>query len=85
MAPEFTGNDNNEVHSHERIAVLLEKVTTLKDDLINHEEQCERSKAEIYSRLGKIERLAYLAIGGIVAIGGIANFFGWNILKLLGK
>ena len=40
---------------------------------------------EIFDRLRTLERLAYIALGGLGAVGAVATFFGWNILKLLGK
>ena len=40
---------------------------------------------EIFDRLRTLERLAYLAMGGVGAVGAVATFFGWNILKILGK
>ena len=43
------------------------------------------SLKEIFERIRVLERLAYIAIGGLGAVGAVATFFGWNILKLLGK
>ncbi len=43
------------------------------------------SLREIFDRVRTLERLAYIAIGGAAAVGALATFFGWNILKLLGK
>ena len=43
------------------------------------------SLKEIFERIRTLERLAYIAIGGLGAVGAVATFFGWNILKLLGK
>lgn len=43
------------------------------------------SLKEIFERIRILERLAYIAIGGLGAVGAVATFFGWNILKLLGK
>ena len=40
---------------------------------------------KISDRLAKLERLAWMAMGGLVAVGSLATFFGWNILKLLGR
>lgn len=45
----------------------------------------QQSLKEIFERIRTLERLAFIAIGGVGAIGAIATFFGWNILKLLGK
>ena len=66
------------------VAVLSEKFTNLKGELTSHEEQCERSKAEIFDRLQRIERLIFMGLGGLGAVGALATFFGWNILKVLG-
>ena len=43
------------------------------------------SLKEIFERIRVLERLAYIAIGGLGAIGAAATFFGWQVLKLLGK
>ena len=43
------------------------------------------SLKEIFERIRVLERLAYIAIGGLGAVGAVATFFGWNILKMLGK
>ena len=45
----------------------------------------ERSIEEIFKRLRVLERMAWIMIGGMGALGTVATFFGWNILKLLGK
>jgi|CXWL01.1.fsa_nt_gi hypothetical protein len=74
MSPELTQSDNDDVHLQSTVAVL-------KSTVERHEGQWEG----VYDRLGKIERLIYLGIGGGTAIGLLATFFGWNILKLLGK
>ena len=66
------------------VAVLTEKLSNLRGNLSAHEEQCERSKAEIFSRLQRIERLIFMGLGGLGAVGALATFFGWNILKVLG-
>ena len=66
------------------VAVLMEKFNNMSGKLAAHEEQCENSKREIYSRLGRIERLIFMGLGGLGAVGALATFFGWNILKVLG-
>ena len=43
------------------------------------------SLKEIFERIRVLERLAYIAIGGLGAVAAVATFFGWNILKLLAK
>ena len=43
------------------------------------------SLKEIFERIRVLERLAYIAIGGLGVIGALASFFGWQVLKLLGK
>ena len=66
------------------VAILTEKMGALKEDFLSHEDQCERSKAEIFSRLQRIERLIFMGLGGLGAVSALATFFGWNILKVLG-
>lgn len=75
---------NAEMHAAD-VATFTERISHLRSDHEAHEAQCERSKAEIFQRLGKIERLIFIGIGAIGGVGGLATFFGWNILKLLGK
>lgn len=41
--------------------------------------------SEIFKRIRALERLAWIAIGGLGAVGAVATFFGWNILKILAK
>ena len=67
------------------VAVLNERIAGVDRQLNAHEQQCERNKEAIFGRLRVIERLIYIGLGGLLAISGIATFFGWNILKLLGK
>ena len=66
------------------VAVLMEKFNNMSGKLSDHEAQCESSKREIYARLGRIERLIFMGLGGLGAVGALATFFGWNILKVLG-
>ena len=66
------------------VAILTEKLSALKGNFTTHEEQCERSKKEIFDRLQRIERLIFMGLGGLGAVGALATFFGWNILKVLG-
>ena len=73
-------DDNDDVHLQAKVAVLMERTGTLRDTVERHENIIDG----VFKRLGKIERLIYIGLGGLLALSGIASFFGWNILKLLG-
>ena len=81
MGAELSGSDNDDVHIHATVAMLTERTNTLKSTVERH----EGSMGGIYTRLQTIERLIYIGLGGLLAVSGLATFFGWNILKLLGK
>ena len=74
-------SDNDDVHLQSQVAVLNERTRALGVVVERH----EGAMGGIYSRLQTIERLIYIGLGGLLAISGLATFFGWNILKLLGK
>lgn len=38
---------------------------------------------DIEERLRSLERLAWVAIGGLATLTGVAGFLGWQVLKLL--
>ena len=40
---------------------------------------------EIYERVRMLERLVWIAVGGVVVVGGIVSIVGGNILKLLAR
>ena len=81
MAGDLTDSDNDDVHIQARVAMLTERTRALAQIVERHEDAIDG----VYSRLGKIERLIYIGLGGVLAVGGIASFFGWNILKVLGQ
>ncbi len=81
MANGIDGSDNDDVHIQSTVAMLMERTTTLKNTVERHDGILDG----IFSRLGKIERLIFIGIGAVGAVGALASFFGWNILKLLGK
>lgn len=72
----------------ERLGGIERSAARFENDLLHRNGSDVDTKAsikEIFDRLRTLERLAYIAIGGLMAVGGVATFFGWNILKLLGK
>ena len=73
MAAQLDGSENEDVHLQATIAVLKATV-----------ERHENILDGIFGRLVKIERLIFIGIGAVGAVGALASFFGWNILKLLG-
>ena len=81
MAGELSGSDNDDVHIHAQVAMLHERTRTLTASVDRH----EGAMGSIFTRLQTIERLIYIGIGSVGMVGALATFFGWNILKLLGK
>lgn len=67
----------------ERVAALEATQESLTGWMKAHEERCASDHADVQSRLGRIERLVWMSLGGVTAVGGLATFFGWNILKAL--
>ena len=80
MGADVAGSDNEDVHIQATVAMLTERTRALTATVDRH----EGSMGGIYTRLQTIERLIYIGLGGLLAIGSLATFFGWNILKLLG-
>lgn len=73
--------DNDDVHIQAQIAMLTERTRSLVSIVDRH----EGSMVGIYNRLQNIERLIYIGLGGLLMLSGLATFFGWNILKMLGR
>ena len=72
----------------ERLAGIERSAARFETDLLHrngNDLDTKVSLKEIFERIRVLERLAYIAIGGLGAVGAVATFFGWNILKLLGK
>src|SRR3990167_283653 len=71
-----------------RLAGIERTGARFEADLANRNGQDATTKQRldrISDRLAKLEKMAWMAIGGLFAVGSIATFFGWNILKLLGQ
>ena len=51
----------------------------------DRESEFHKQLSEIFHRLRMLERMAWIATGGVVSVGGIATFFGWAILKELAR
>jgi len=45
----------------------------------------KEAMAGIFKRLQALERMAWIALGGITTLGAVATFFGWQILKQLAR
>ena len=43
------------------------------------------SLKEIYERIRVLERLVWIAVGGVIVTGGIVSIVGGNILKILSR
>ena len=86
MTPATPRDDNDSVNQDicgERMNSMRRDLEREVSDRVSHEEQCERSKAIIFERLGKIERLMYIGMGGVIVLGGIFAFLGKRILEVL--
>ena len=81
MFSDTAGSDNGDVHIQSQVAMLTERTRTLTASVDRH----EGAMGSIFTRLQTIERLIYIGIGSVGMVGALATFFGWNILKLLGK
>lgn len=70
-----------------RLAGIERTGARFEADLL-HRSTGDKSTAErlvsLDLRLSNIERLSYIALGAVGAVGALATFFGWNILKALG-
>lgn len=81
MHADIGQSDNDDVHIHAQVAMLSERTRTLSAAVDRH----EGAMGGIFTRLQTIERLIYIGIGSVGMVGALATFFGWNILRLLGK
>ena len=70
--------------SDAEVAILNERVGNIRSLLDTHVKECAQDKMSMTDRLARIERLIFIGIGGLCAVGALATFFGWNILKVLG-
>jgi len=70
-----------------RVSVLETKVDILETRVDRHEDDktVQIQLIEVFGRLRGVERMLWIATGGVIAVGGIATFFGWSILKELAK
>lgn len=48
-----------------------------------HQLTTQESLKEIYDRIRILERLVWIAVGGVVVTGGIVSIIGGNLLRLL--
>jgi hypothetical protein len=82
-------------YAHNMLENALDKLAGLERSVSYYEgERVMRGEAEkqkvssmdkLNERLQTIERQVWIAIGGVGAVAALATFFGWNILKILGK
>mgnify|MGYP001602473465 CR=1 FL=1 len=66
------GTDNDDVHIQATVAVLNSTV-----------ESHDKALGEIFARLGRIERLIYIGLGGVLVMAGLVSIIGGKILRLL--
>jgi len=65
-----------------RLAGIERMGARFEADLANRNGQDATTKQRldrISDRLAKLEKMAWMALGGLVAVGSVATFFGWNI------
>lgn len=71
-----------------RIGGIERSAARFEADLIHRslsDQSAQKWLGGIESRLQTIERLVWIAVGGVVVIGGLTTFVGGNILKLLAR
>lgn len=71
-----------------RLAGIERTGARFEADLANRQMGDKRTTSsldEIFSRLRALERMSWIATGGVLTVGGIATFFGWSILKELAR
>src|SRR3990167_6157520 len=70
-----------------RMAGIERSAARFESDLAHRNGQqlgTQESLKEIFDRLRTLERLVWIASGGMMALSAVATFFGLNILKALG-
>lgn len=70
MSPPPKIADTLEMHAAD-VARFTERMEGLRRDFIVHDEKDTQAQAEIFTRLGKIERLLYIGMGGVIVLGAI--------------
>ena len=71
-----------------RLSGIERSAARFETDLIHrngYDTDTKGSLREIYERIRTLERLVWIAVGGVVVVGGIVSIVGGNILKLLAK
>ena len=71
-----------------RLGSIDRSAARFESDIANrviNELNTQTSLNGIFKRLRSLERLAWIAIGGLGSIGALATFFGWSILKTIAK
>jgi len=69
-----------------RMAGIERSAARFESDLAHRNGQqvdTQSSLKEIYERIRVLERLVWIACGGMLAVSGLASFFGFEILKQL--
>jgi len=90
-------NDDRQIHKYmtnmmedlqARLAGIEKTGARFEADMMHrngHDTTTQTRLDSISERLRVLERMAWVAIGGLGALGTVATFFGWQVLKLLGK
>ena len=71
-----------------RMAGIERSAARFESDLahrIGSDVNTQASLKEIYERIRVLERLVWIACGVMLAISSLATFFGWEILKQIGR
>ena len=70
----------------EKLSSLERSAARFEADLVHrslNDQNAQKWLGGIEGRLQNIERLVWIAVGGVVVIGGLVSFIGSNILKFL--
>ena len=72
----------HEMHSAD-VATFTERISALKEQFDAHDERDMATQDMLFSKLESIQRLVWIAVGGVVVIGALVSLVGGSIMKLL--
>ena len=82
MTPPIGKTYTGEMHSAD-VAVFTERINALKEQFDAHDERDMATQDMLFSKLESIQRLVWIAVGGVVVIGALISMVGGTIMKLL--
>src|SRR6185436_6675365 len=85
-ARKYTHNMIEDIGS--KVVALGHSAARFEENLRSHSVEDQETKASVLAmdnRLRTIERLVWIAVGGLIVVGGLVSIIGGSILKLLAK